>query len=88
MTGRRATDWLKSPAIAGPSGRARGNNRDDDRSGWDRRAGDRRTPRRSIDTLFAASLINQIAPAAETAPRNPYAAPRIVRAGIWRTVEA
>ncbi len=84
MTGRRATDWLKSPAIAGPSGRAR----DDDRSGWDRRAGDRRAPRRAIDTLFAASLINQIAPAAEVTAHNPYAVPRIVRAGIWRTVEA
>jgi len=84
MTGRRATDWLKSPAIAGPAGRAR----NDDRSGWDRRAGDRRAPRRSIDTLFAASLINQITPAAETAAHNPYAAPRVIRPGIWRTLKA
>jgi hypothetical protein len=84
MTGRRATDWLKSPAIAGPSGR----DQREERSGWDRRANDRRAPRRSIDTLFAASLINQIAPAQDTLARCPYAAARTVRPGIWRVVEA
>jgi hypothetical protein len=51
----------------------------DDRSGKDRRATDRRAPRRPFDPLFAATLVNQVAPA-ETiyitgyAPKKP--APR------------
>lgn len=84
MTGRRATDWLKGPAIAGGFGR----DQRDERTGWDRREGDRRAQRRQIDTLFATSLINQIAPAADTLAQNPYAAGRTVRPGIWRVVEA
>lgn len=32
------------------------------RSGKDRRASDRRAPRRTLDPLFAATLVNQIAP--------------------------
>jgi len=92
MTGRRASDWLKSPAIAGPSARdqRQGQSRwsNDDRTGQDRRAGDRRAQLRQIDTLFATSLINQVMPAAETLALNPYAAASTVRAGIWRTVKA
>lgn len=34
----------------------------DERSGKDRRASDRRTPKRPFDPLFTVTLLNQIAP--------------------------
>lgn len=55
-----------------------------DRSGQERRRHDRqdrRAPRRSFDPLFAATLVNQIAPAEATPPRG-YQAPRGPRTGI------
>lgn len=53
----------------------------DERRG-DRRASDRRAPRRRFDPLFAATLVNQIAPAERVVSRAyVFAAPR-VRAGI------
>jgi hypothetical protein len=62
-TGRRASDLLNVPAQT---------------RGQDRRAADRRAPRRRIDPIFAATLINQIAPpeaqsafAYETTPDAP-----------------
>lgn len=54
--GRRASDWL----IEGPARAAEGA----DRRSSDRRGADRRAPRRRIDPLFAATLLNQILPAA------------------------
>lgn len=55
--------------------------------GYGRRAGDAPSPRRPIDTLFAATLINQVTPHADTLARSPYEAPHPVRAGIWRVVK-
>jgi hypothetical protein len=57
-SGRRTTDW-KAAAEAQPEG---------DRRADERRSQDRRAPRRAIDPLFAATLVNQIAPAAEIVP--------------------
>jgi hypothetical protein len=46
----------------------------DERRG-DRRKSDRRAPHRTLDALFAMTLINQVKPAAEeTLPRLPYSA--------------
>lgn len=60
-----------------------GNRRDSDR-----RATDRRAPRRWLDPLFAATLVNQIAPA-ETQYAHGYAtAPRGPRPGIVVNVRA
>ncbi len=50
MKGRRASDWLN----ASPQG--------EDARRSERRAQDRRAPRRSIDPLFAATLVNHVAP--------------------------
>lgn len=47
----------------------------------DRRAQDWRTPRRPLNTLFAATLVNQIAPQATTSQRAYPGAPG-PRAGI------
>jgi hypothetical protein len=46
-----------------------------------RRAGDRRAPQRTLDPLFAATLLNQIAPP-ETVYTQGYPPKRGVRAGI------
>lgn len=54
MIGRRTSDWLENARNA------------DERAGADRRAEDRRAPRRKLDPLFAATLVNQIAPQATT----------------------
>jgi hypothetical protein len=52
----------------------------DERRG-DRRRTDRRAARRTFDPLFAATLVNQIAPAETTRPFG-YQAPHGPRAGI------
>jgi hypothetical protein len=58
------------------------------RRGGDRRATDRRAPRRWLDPLFAATLVNQVAPA-ETQYARGYAAPKSkLRAGIVVNVRA
>ena len=63
--GRRTTDWLiEGAARVDGSG---------DRRAADRRGPDRRAPRRRIDPLFAATLLNQILPAATAS--GAYAAP-------------
>lgn len=54
MTGRRASDWLD---------RAAANDTGGGTVACERRGGDRRAPRRRFDPLFAATLVNQIAPA-------------------------
>lgn len=54
----------------------------------DRRSTDRRAPRRWLDPLFAATLVNQIAPA-ETAYAHGYdVKSRTVRSGIAFDVKA
>ncbi len=59
-----------------------------ERRGFERRSQERRAPRRVLDTLFAMSLVNQVAPAHETLARSPYDAEKRVRAGIWRDFRA
>jgi hypothetical protein len=54
----------------------------DDRRDGDRRATDRRAPRRWLDPLFAATLVNQIAPKETQHARGYAAAPRGPRPGI------
>lgn len=49
ITGRRASDWLST--APGP-----GERRETDRRGEERRA-----PRRRLDPMFAATLVNQVA---------------------------
>lgn len=66
ITGRRASDWLAAPSA--------------EQSGDDRRAGDRRSPRRPLDPLFAATLVNQVAPAESVYAHYPQARP-LVRPG-------
>ena len=73
-TGRRATDWLARAPLAPERG--------EDRSGADRRASDRRAPRRRFDPLFAASLVNQIAPAETEFTPGYQAPPSPVRRGL------
>jgi hypothetical protein len=53
-----------------------------DRRAGDRRATDRRTPRRWLDPLFAATLVNQIAPAETRYARGYAATKRGPRSGI------
>lgn len=53
----------------------------DERRG-DRRAMDRRAPRRRCDPLFAATLVNQIAPAERVVSQGYMKAAPRVRAGI------
>lgn len=59
----------------------------DERCGFERRRTDRRSSRRSFDPLFAATLVNQIAPAEATRPHG-YQAPRGPRPGIAFNVSA
>ncbi|PZO50949.1 MAG: hypothetical protein DCF16_12150 [Alphaproteobacteria bacterium] len=54
----------------------------------DRRSADRRAPRRWLDPLFAATLVNQIAPAETVYVRAYDAKPRTVRSGIAFDVRA
>lgn len=56
MSGRRATDWLTFSPRRVPEGDTF------ERRTADRRTECRRAPRRKIDPLFAATLVNQIAP--------------------------
>jgi hypothetical protein len=59
-----------------------------DRRGADRRSSDRRAPRRWLDPLFAATLVNQVAPA-ETHYARGYGEPGYgPRAGIVVNVSA
>lgn len=53
MTAGRLTDWQEPEPAQG-----------DERTGRDRRASDRRAPRRPFDPLFAATLVNHVAPGA------------------------
>jgi len=53
----------------------------------DRRAQDRRTARAKLDTLFAATLVNQVT-APETIYMGAYAAEQTLRAGVVVNVEA
>lgn len=53
----------------------------------DRRAQNRRTVRAKLDTLFAATLVNQITASEEACPR-AYATTKKLRAGIVVNVEA
>lgn len=58
------------------------------RRGGDRRASDRRAPRRWLDPLFAATLVNQVAPA-ETQYARGYPTPATkLRAGVVVNVRA
>lgn len=59
-----------------------------ERRGGDRRARDRRAPRRTFDPLFALTLVNQIAPAEAPGGRGYDAAPRQLRAGVVVNVRA
>ncbi|WP_395644700.1 hypothetical protein [Terricaulis sp.] len=73
MTGRRASDWLDRAAANQNSGAT---------AAWERRNGDRRAPRRRFDPLFAATLVNQIAPAETKYTRGYVAAPKWPPRGI------
>lgn len=54
-----------------------------ERRGANRRSGERRSPYRRLDTLFAATLVNQIAPAEKAIPAGAYSAASLrVRRGI------
>jgi hypothetical protein len=80
ITGRRSTDWLSGP-LQVRSG-------DDERCGQDRRASDRRAPRRRLDPLFAATLVSQLAPQA-TRTAAAYVPPvRTVRHGLLVNFQA
>lgn len=62
-TGRRTSDFV---AVSN----------ENERSGSDRRATDRRTPTRVVDPLFAATLVNQLRPAVnENRPPRAYQSP-------------
>ena len=74
ITGRRATDWLAGPSSS--------QSEDSDRRGNDRRNTDRRAPRRRFDPMFAATLVNQIAPAEADVLRVYTEPPAPVRRGI------
>lgn len=54
----------------------------EDRTGCDRRASDRRAPRRGFDTMFVATLVNQIAPAETDYVRGYCAQPTSLRCGV------
>ncbi|HRP12076.1 MAG TPA: hypothetical protein PLK37_13690 [Terricaulis sp.] len=60
--------------------------RDEPRRGQDRRAKQRRAPHRPLDPLFAATLVNQIAP--PEIVRVKYPEKRRTRAGISFDFEA
>lgn len=73
-TGRRASDWLPAPNRFGPE--------QSDERRRERRALDRRAKRSRLDTLFAASLINQVSPSADATPASPYNQTKRSRAGL------
>lgn len=73
ITGRRSTDWLAATPQADDASGARRRQ--------DRRQGDRRAPQRRIDTLFAATLINQLSPDRQTLAACPYAKAQQPRPG-------
>lgn len=52
-----------------------------ERRSADRRRADRRAPRRTLDSLFAATLVSQRAPQERVAARR-YPAPPPLRAGV------
>lgn len=72
MNARRASDWAGAPRPQAG----------EERSGAERRANDRRAPRRALDPLFAATLINQIAPPQTEFTRGYTLAPPPVRRGF------
>lgn len=74
MTTGRLTDWQEPR----PS---QNENPGEERSGHDRRAGDRRTPQRPFDPLFAATLVNHVAPKATDYTRG-YPEPRKAPQGM------
>ncbi len=80
ITGRRSTDWLAAAPQADDA--------DGERRAHDRREGDRRAPRRRIDTLFTATLINQVSPDQQTLAACPYAKAKLPRAGMILNFEA
>lgn len=61
---------------------------DDERTGGDRRASDRRAPRRVFDPLFAATLVNQIAPPETEYTRGYRLEPKPVRRGFMVNARA
>ncbi|MBL8551509.1 MAG: hypothetical protein JNJ73_16100 [Hyphomonadaceae bacterium] len=87
MTGRRASDWLAfTPKRESDE---RGPNSGSCRRDADRRATDRRGPRRKVDPLFCATLLNQIHPADDIVPTLPYRAdPAPIRPGILTNLRA
>lgn len=87
ITGRRSTDWLAAaPQAEEASGDRAGFG--DRRNHGDRRQADRRAPRRRLDTLFAATLINQVSPAEQTLAACPYARDKAPSAGMVVNVKA
>lgn len=60
----------------------------EDRGGADRRAADRRAPFRRFDPLFAASLVNQIAPAETAFIQGYQPAPTLARRGLMVNLRA
>lgn len=70
ITGRRSTDWL-SREDAPPS--------EGERRAQDRRSLDRRAPRRPLDPLFAATLVNQVGAQEDKTP-----APRAYQSPLGR----
>lgn len=54
----------------------------------ERRSADRRAPRRWLDPLFAATLVNQVAPAETRYVRGYDVKPQRLRAGIAFDVKA
>lgn len=60
----------------------------DERRNGDRRANARRAPRRWLDPMFAATLVNQVAPAETPYARGYAAQPSKLRAGIVVNVRA
>jgi len=59
-----------------------------DRRGQDRRAGDRRASKRDLDPLFAATLVNQLAPAETVYTRGYALRSKAPRPGIVVNVSA
>jgi hypothetical protein len=70
MTGRRASDWSEPDRTEADHRRA------------DRRDNETRTQRNRFDPLFAATLVNHIAPAEVFYARGYAEAAPLVRAGI------
>lgn len=76
ITGRRHSDWLDRSPQGG-----------DERQG-ERREADRRTPRRRLDPLFAATLVNQVVPDEREFPPGYPADRKAVRRGVVVNVRA